>query len=585
MFSSLSLSSIATLVAALASVSPATAAKDARTFAVLRFHGDGPLTIGRTDPIVSPGGPSSHVHVVQGSNAFGNSATGETLLTSTCSTANIAGDKSAYWMPQVFFHDPKNGSFEPVPLFYMNVYYFFEATNDDITAFPVGLQMVSGNATRKTAPDTGNDQLDPSQGPIQAAQFTCPRSSYDPPSYPVDSDGSMAGLQDTGNLGAGAGFPFAECDGYASPLRADLHFPSCYDPSKALDDYKSNTAFPTDAGDGKADCPEGWIHMPHIFYEMYWNTPLFVDRWDPAAADSQPFVLSNGDAAGFSLHGDFMAAWDTDVLQHIIDTCNEGDLGMDKCAGVETVLTGNCNIPNPTPEDVSGVMSALPGNNPLFGWQYGTGNVATGGSGSGSGSTSGSSPSAAAAAAASSSRAAVSHAASDSNPKTAKSSPSPSPSAASPSLSAIVSSKVAAVSAVASSSAGAVDVSPASSSTSSSPAVVAVPSSSALSPPSSPVAVDNAATSSSTALPPPSSMATATEAAATDAGCSAPTDISTTIVTVPVTVYSTSTSTIYVTESPLSAVSSASAPYPTSSAAGAAKRAEHMHRHAHVRRH
>ncbi len=104
-------------------VAVAAAAKDSRTFAVMHFHGDGPLTIGRTDPIVSPGKVSSHVHVVQGGNAFSNSATGDDLMKSTCSTANLAADKSAYWMPRLYFHDRNNGSFEPVELFYMNVYY------------------------------------------------------------------------------------------------------------------------------------------------------------------------------------------------------------------------------------------------------------------------------------------------------------------------------------------------------------------------------------------------------------------------------------------------------------------------------
>ncbi|CAK7219915.1 hypothetical protein SBRCBS47491_004012 [Sporothrix bragantina] len=575
MFSSSSTTSrLTALVAALASLSaiaitPAVAAKDSRTFAVLRFHGDGPLTIGRTDPIVSPGKASSHVHVVQGSNAFGNSATGESLLAdSTCSTANVAGDKSAYWMPQVYFHDPKNGSFEPVPLFYMNVYYFFEATNDDIKAFPVGLQMVSGNATLKTAPATGNDVLDPSQGTIQPAQFTCPRSSYDPPSYPANSNGSMAGIQDTGNLGAGAGFPFAECDGYASPLRADLHFPSCYDPSQPLTAYKTNTAFPTDAGDGKADCPAGWIHTPHIFYEMYWNTPLFVDRWDPAAANSQPFVLSNGDAAGFSLHGDFMAAWDTDVLQTIIDTCDAGDSGMDQCPGIETVLTGNCHVPNPTPETIDGSLAALPGNNPLFGWQYGAGEAAAVSSGSGntsgSGSGSGSSSVAPAPASSSSTTAAVVVNA-----------------ASSASAFETVSAVVAAVSGTASSSSASSPAAVVAAASSS----MAAPSSSPLSPPSSSASaaavstsVPSTPSSSSPVAPPPSSAVSSAEAAVT--GCRAPTDISTTVVTIPVTVYSTSTSTVYVTESPTIGTLITA---PSSSAV--VKREQHMYRHAHQRRH
>ena len=362
----------AAVVAALASMASVASAKDGRTFAVLRFHGNGPLTTGRSDPIVNPGEVSSHLHTIQGASGFSNSATGDDLLASNCSTANVKADKSAYWMPSLFFHDKANGTFEPVKLFYMNVYYFFEGTNDDIKPFPVGLQMVSGNAMLKTAPATGNDVLDPALGTIQPAQFTCPRSSYDIPSYPVGSDGSMAGIQDTRNKGAGAGFPFAECDGYASPLRADLHFPSCYDPSKDLADYKNNMQFPTDAGGGKQDCPAGWVHTPHIFYEMYWNTPLFVDRWTPNEG-SQPFVLANGDATGFSLHGDFLSGWDQDVMQHIIDTCDAGDAGMDKCPGIETVLEGECHIANPSPEVVDGVLAALPGNNPLFGWEYGTG--------------------------------------------------------------------------------------------------------------------------------------------------------------------------------------------------------------------
>ncbi|CAK7239416.1 MAG: hypothetical protein STHCBS139747_000846 [Sporothrix thermara] len=625
-------SRLSALMAALASfsavgVTPAAAAKDSRTFAVLRFHGDGPLVVGRSDPIVNPGQPAAHVHVVQGGNAFSNSATGETMLESTCSTANVAGDKSAYWMPQLYFRDNETAMLEAVPLFYMNVYYFFEATNDDITAFPVGLQMVSGDASLRTAPATGNNVLDPSQGTIQPAQFTCPRSSYDPPSYPAGSDGSTAGIQDTGNLGAGAGFPFAECDGYASPLRADLHFPSCYDPSQPLTAYKTNTVFPTDAGDGKADCPPGWIHTPHIFFEMYWNTPLFVDRWDPAAADSQPFVLSNGDATGFTLHGDFMAGWDTDVLQHIIDTCDAGDAGMDQCAGVETVMTGNCHVDNPTPEDVLGPMSVLPGNNPLFGWPLGTGAAApaapetpattTAGkttaaattavttssttsskaSSTKASSSSKASTTKAADAAASSSAAADASsaaapsaaapssplAASDADAKTAASSPAPAAVASSSATAALASSKAAAVSGTVAPVADAAAVASSSTTSASTSASASTPAGAGSAAAVSAAAVSAApaaamSPSSAAAMPPPPAEAAPTPAAdeAAGAGCRAPTDITTSTITIPVTVYSTSTSTIYVT------ASSSTAPSP--SAPVVAKRELHLHRHAHAGR-
>lgn len=156
---------------------------------------------------------------------------------------------------------------------------------------------------------------------------------------------------------------------YYSPLRHDLHFPSCYDPSKDLTDYKDNMAFPTtNATTGKQNCPAGWTHVPHLFYEMYWNTPVFSGRWTPDQG-SQPFVLANGDLSGCSGHGDFLAAWDQATLQNIIDTCNTGDSGMDQCPGV-TVRdsTTSCNIASPIDEVITGNLTALPGSNPLEGW-------------------------------------------------------------------------------------------------------------------------------------------------------------------------------------------------------------------------
>lgn len=373
------------------------AAKDSRTFAVLRFYGDGPLLEDLVDPIVSPGKASSHMHTLMGGSNIGVSATGESMMESNCSNALIAGDNSGYWVPKMYFHDKAAGTVEPVDMFYMNVYYFFEPTDDDIKAFPIGLQMVAGDASLRSCPDFGGElQLDGSST-VQPAQFTCPRSDYNVPGWPSasESDGSKAGIQDPNNQGAGQGFPFAECDGYASPLRSDVHMPSCYDPSKGLTDFKNNMVYPTtNKATGKQNCPEGFIHTPHLFYEMYWNTPLFKDRWTPGQG-SQPFVLANGDLTGCSSHADFLAAWEPDVLQHIIDTCNAGDAGMDQCGGV-TVRdrSSTCDAASsPAQKLASTAMNALPGNNPLAGWGVGSSaNVGSGsGSGPGSGSGSGSS--------------------------------------------------------------------------------------------------------------------------------------------------------------------------------------------------
>ncbi|KAH8156583.1 hypothetical protein CIB48_g11666 [Xylaria polymorpha] len=317
-----------------------------------------------------------------GGSNFGATVEGNQLLDSNCTTAKIKNDNSNYWVPALMFQDPKNGSFQKVPLFYMNVYYFFEATDDKIEAFPVGLKMLSGDAKTRSPPKSGGAlNLDPDNGtPINPVQWTCPRSSYDPPSYPVGSDGSTAGIVDPNNKGSGAGFPLYPCDGYASPLRQDIHFPSCYNPKAGLDDHANNMKFPSNVG-YKQNCPEGWIHTPHMFFEVYWNTPLFNNLWTPDGKN-QPFILSSGDATGFSSHADFISGWDVNTLQTIIDTCDAGDSGMDRCPQIPGGLNpvNSCKI-DPTYGTVllnNEVITSLPvvGDN-VTGW--GKGGV-TGGS-------------------------------------------------------------------------------------------------------------------------------------------------------------------------------------------------------------
>ncbi|PHH70985.1 hypothetical protein CDD80_5610 [Ophiocordyceps camponoti-rufipedis] len=360
-------------------------AKDARSFAVLRFTNK-QLTKGRMDPIRSPGKTGAHVHHVLGGSGFSTSSTGKDLLESKCSTAKVKGDNSNYWFPSLYFRDAATGKLEGVELFYANAYYFFEATNDEIKAFPTGLSIVSGDIDARSAPVGGSvTNLDASKGPINAVKWTCPRRDnlYNPPSWPAGSDGSLAGIGDPVNKGEGVGFPDVDCDGFASPLRADIHFPSCYDPAVGLTDYKHNMVFPSDAGNGKMDCPKGHIHVPHLFLEVYWDTPAFKGRWEQGKG-KQPFVLSNGDATGFSLHADFMAGWDEKVLQHVIDTCDAGTAGMDKCPGLPLGLNeADCTVESVVKERVDGVLDALPGDNGIAGWSYGRTRVTSSAVGSG----------------------------------------------------------------------------------------------------------------------------------------------------------------------------------------------------------
>lgn len=60
-------------------------------------------------------------------------------------------------------------------------------------------------------------------------------------------------------------------------------------------------------------------------------------------------------------------------MQKIIDNCDAGDSGMDKCAdaGFINDASTTCNIPNLVPEPIDGVLERLPGNNPPTGWGQG----------------------------------------------------------------------------------------------------------------------------------------------------------------------------------------------------------------------
>lgn len=227
--------------------------------------------------------------------------------------------------------------------------------------------MFVGNPSARTPPSTPNNILDTSQGTPQPIQWTCPRSQASSAQrlYPANSNGmDGVGIQDTQNTGAGVGFPDKECDGYASPLRADIHFPSCYDPSKGVRNYKENMQWPSNN-----KCPTGTIRVPHLFYEVYWDTLKFQNRWTKGQGES-PWVLSNGDPTGYSLHGDFINGWDENTLQTIIDTCDAGSVGMDKCPNIPGGLNNDqdCTVPNFVPETVMGVMSTLPGGAKVGNW-------------------------------------------------------------------------------------------------------------------------------------------------------------------------------------------------------------------------
>lgn len=61
---------------------------------------------------------------------------------------------------------------------------------------------------------------------------------------------------------------------------------------------------PTTEQGENGPCPEGFpVRIETLFYEVWWSTDPWKNRWKEAKNPSQPFVLSTGDPTGYSLHG------------------------------------------------------------------------------------------------------------------------------------------------------------------------------------------------------------------------------------------------------------------------------------------
>ncbi|KAH9023107.1 hypothetical protein EDB85DRAFT_1871009, partial [Lactarius pseudohatsudake] len=291
----------------------------------------------RVDPIVSPGKASSHAHTIMGSNAIGLSTTFNDLRNSECTTCMVKDDKSAYWVPELYYQY-KNGSFQVVTHGGMIVYYLQRnAANETVEVFPDGLRMVAGNPYLRSKP----------VGTPEAKAITWKCIDYNGPDRPETS-----GFVNNGN-----------CPG---SLRAQIFFPACWD-GVNLDsaDHKSHMAYPDGVDNGQ--CP--YTHPHHlvsIFFEVWFNAGAFYNL-----NDGGRFVLANGDPTGFGLHGDFADGWDKDVLSRAVKTCTANSGVIEDCPVfqnegrfVSNADMNSCAAPNPFPKELVAPTNALLPNLP-----------------------------------------------------------------------------------------------------------------------------------------------------------------------------------------------------------------------------
>lgn len=130
-------------------------------------------------------------------------------------------------------------------------------------------------------------------------------------------------------------------------MRAQIIFPSCWD-GVNLDsaNHQSHVAYPINGQPDTGDCPTTHpIKFMTLFYEFIYNTGSL--RSISNGTRSSGFVFANGDAMGYSFHGDFLSGWDEDVLSDAIVQCSGNLFGdLASCPPFVPTLHPETRTPN-----------------------------------------------------------------------------------------------------------------------------------------------------------------------------------------------------------------------------------------------
>lgn len=229
----------------------------------------------QVDPIVSPGQPlSAHLHDFFGNKNVTADSTPDTLrgLSTTC---KVADDTAGYWAPTAIRTDTGQ-LIVPNKVFA----YYFGIPNHATEHFPAGLEVVAGDS-HATA-ELGKSVV----------AFSCGNGgSHHSPvrSYPYDCTAAN-GVTGT--------------DGVVAIVK----FPWCWD------GVGLGTADMTYGDPKTGDCPEGFPHvLPQVQQHIHYG--------NGTAGFQQGSVLSYSSGPYYTLHADWMNAWNQARLDALVDGC------------------------------------------------------------------------------------------------------------------------------------------------------------------------------------------------------------------------------------------------------------------------
>lgn len=270
------------------------------------------LTHTRLDPIVNCGqAPSPHLHSVFGSEHFSPVVSAGDLAKPFSTSCNIREDGSMYWNPALY--GVIDGVYDRIPTFAF-VYYMTYGKDEHLHAYPRGLRMVMGDATKRSGPGLSDGDRPGNQVNWHA--------HYEEPN-------GNQGLSDD----AYGEFPPMTTGNRESYMwQARMAFPSCWD-GVNLDspDHLSHMTYVYDGGPNAGKCPSSHpVQVPELKYEALFRINPFKAKMRDAKgreATSADFVLSNGDPTGASMHSDFLSGWDEDVMARALKDCSLGKGG------------------------------------------------------------------------------------------------------------------------------------------------------------------------------------------------------------------------------------------------------------------
>ncbi|KAF2721327.1 WSC-domain-containing protein, partial [Polychaeton citri CBS 116435] len=304
------------------------------------------IQIGRVDPVISPGQVSGHVHTLVGAANVGVDSTADSLMQSSCTSCEIQDDKSAYWSPMLYFQYA-NGSFIPVPHGGAVMYYLGRGPNAGKSVpFPKGFKVLSGNAFARGYDSktlTWGNKTYPSRPIADATNFACLAKNSVP-----EANGLIN--------------PYWNVSDCINNLRAQIHFPSCWNGNDVYKSDQSHVAHQSQIDNGICP-PTHPYQLPHLFMEVGYQVTNV-----PGDLTGGRYVFANGDPTGYGLHADFQNGWDQDVLEYAVQNClATDDFGqISACPALQKSQTNGYSVmcpqrPSQIDEPSTGLLSKLPG--------------------------------------------------------------------------------------------------------------------------------------------------------------------------------------------------------------------------------